>query len=239
MMDLLTITQRIVRRLPISQVPSTVVDSTVPQIQQLLEILQEEGDELMSKNEWNVLISTFSFVVTDTQVSSETLPADWNRFLTEASVWRSGSLLTPLAGPCTSDAWHRLLTMPGIRFPGYWRLFNNELEVLGCPVDETASIEYISDKWVLSTETPDPLRYSTWQTDADTPLLPDRLYILGGVWRWKQSKGLEYAEDMRSYELQLERSISADRAARPISTRRYTNPDGPPYAWPGIITAPV
>ena len=46
--------------------------------------------------------------------------------------------------------------------------------------------------------------------DTDTTLLPEDLVIQGLRWRWKKEKGLDYAEDFRTYEMQVKDAIGRD-----------------------------
>ncbi len=230
---LLTITQKIVRRLPLSVVPTVVIGSNDPQTQQLLAIIQDTGDDLMALHEWNVLITDKSWAIVSSS-QSEPFPDDWKNWLDTASVWVSSSLLIPLSGPVlNADVWHRLVTMPGTWFPGYWRYTNQEILTLGLNTGVTAFTQYISKNWILSSD--GVTRLPEFVSDDDTVLLPEVLLRLGTIWRWKQSKGLDYAEDMRNYELAKERDIAADRRPSPINMRRIIHPDAPPYAWPGMI----
>ncbi len=234
MATLLEIASTVSRRIPLSTTISTVVGNSEPLIAQLREILQEEGEELNSKHEWARLIKTWSFSVT-ADPHTETHPDDYDRYMTEADFWRSGSDVTPLSGPVKSDDWHYIVDITGT-YPGYWRPYTTGVQITGVPTTETVDIEYISNAWIMdengSTEK------SEWGADSDTVLLPERLFVLGARWRWKQSKGLEYGEDMETYERELERRISVDRASRPVSTRRRHkgNYDITQYSWPGSVT---
>jgi hypothetical protein len=200
---------------------------------QVIQILQDVGDDLMSRHDWNALYGIFSFSTTGVDPQSVDLPGDWDHFLPNASVWRSGSKLTPLSGPCPPDIWHRLLSIPGNRFPGYWRLADDQMQIIGAPSGETASIEYIGKNWILDAD--GTTTKNEIESDDDTFLLRGRLMYLGGLWNWKQSKGLGYAEDMVSYEKQLERDIAADRAARPQALNRRVDPTVPLHTFPGIV----
>jgi hypothetical protein len=234
--NLLQITTSVVRRLPLSNDLPFVVGNSDPIAKQLLELLQEEGDELVERHEWSNLINDFNFTIT-VDPNTAPLPADFNRLESQTSVWRSDSLLTPLSGPTSADSWHRLLDIPGT-FPGYWRLIDGAMETIGVAPGLSCTIPYISQSWILDVNSAStkPL----WSADTDTPRLNDNLFILGARWRWKQSKGLDYGEDMATYERWLERAIAADRAARPIGTsRQRMEMDLSQYTWPGTIIPPA
>ena len=231
MSPLLQLATRITRRLPLSADPVSMVGSDEPQLQQLLELMQEEGDELVSRHSWSVLIKTWTFAI-DADPHSETFPSDFDRFLLDADVWRSGSDVTPLTGPVPSNKWQLLTSSPGT-YPGYWRPYGGGIQVQGVSLTESASVEYVSKNWILDTD--GTTGKATWAADTDTLRLPEILYVQGVRWRWKSSKGLEYAEDMATYERELERRIAADRLARPISMTRMVRFDPTRFAWPGSV----
>lgn len=235
-MTALELLQRTVRLLGITEPPTSLVGSTDPQVTNLLEILTDVGQDIASRHDWSRLGSSFTFASAGVDAQAYPLPNDWDRSSPTASVWRSGSLLTPLSGPCPPDVWHELLAMPGIRFPGYWRLFGGELQIVGIPIGETGSFEYLSNAWVTD---PDDGSFKTAVSkDSDTFRLPDRLLRLAVIWQWRSFKGLSYAEEMATFEKQLERDIAADRSARPISTTSPLTPDSPNMSWPGMIVVP-
>jgi hypothetical protein len=220
-LTLAQIVTQVTRLLPLSNEPTTIVGNSDAQVKQLLALIQEEGDDTLERWEWNALMVDWTFAIT-ADPHTQIFPTDFNRFLQRASMWRSGSLLTPLTGPVGPDQWHRLLTLPGT-FPGYWRPFGGAIQVTGVSVGETVTIPYISQNWILDINGTTKKRL--WAADSDTPLIYDNLVVLGGRWRWKQSKGLEYAEDFASFERRAEARSSADRATRPISTAMPANVD--------------
>lgn len=232
-MTALELLQRTVRLLGITDPPTSLVGSTDPQITNLMEILTDVGQDIASRHEWSALQGTFTFTSDGTDGQSAPFASDWSRTSPPASVWRSGSLLTPLSGPAPPDVWHELMVMPGIRFPGYWRMFGGEIEILGVPSGETVSIEYLSNGWVIDPD--DASKKTAVSKDGDTFRVPERLLRLAVIWQWRSFKGLSYAEEMATFEKQLERDIAADRAARPISTEMRLRPSGPRMTWPGMV----
>jgi hypothetical protein len=235
--DLLTITQKIVKRLPLSVVPTSVIGSSDPQTMQLLALIQEAGDELMSVHPWQVLNTDFLWTIT-ANPNTVDFPDDWNRWLVDSAVWNNAYLLSPLNGPMTSDQWHLLLQMPGVFFPGYWRYNDDQLLTYGLNIGSQCYTQYVSRNWILQD---DGTAIPEFDADTNTIKLRERLLILSTIWRWKQSKGIDYAEDMRTYERELERDIAADRRPSQLSTRRFynsTNVLSGLYAWPGRVIAP-
>jgi len=235
-MTALELLQRAVRLLGITDPPTTLVGSTDPQVTNLLEILTDVGQDIASRHDWSALQTTFTFTSDGTDGQSVPFPLDWDRTSPTASLWRSGSRLTPMIGPVSPDIWHELLVMPGVRFPGYWRMFGGNIQIVGAPTGETASIEYLSNAWV--SDATDGTFKTAVSKDGDTFRLPDRLLRLAMIWQWRSFKGLSYAEELATFEKQLERDIAADRSARPVSTNLNLTPDSPNMSWPGMVIAP-
>jgi hypothetical protein len=53
--------------------------------------------------------------------------------------------------------------------------------------------------------------------DADTTLLDERLIRLAIIWRFKQTKGLDYAEDMKTYEIERQKICGKDGGATALN----------------------
>ena len=51
--------------------------------------------------------------------------------------------------------------------------------------------------------------------------------LVGLRWRWKKEKGLDYAEDFRTYEMQVEDAIGRDGGRKPVSMDLCTEKTGP------------
>ena len=85
--------------------------------------------------------------------------------------------------------------------------------------------EYISKNWILGI---DGTTYKQFFTlDTDTILLPEDLVLMGLRWRWKKEKGLDYAEDFRTYELQVKDAVGRDGGKRTLRMDRGRT------QWPG------
>ena len=79
---------------------------------------------------------------------------------------------------------------------------------------ETIYYEYVSKKWAVSSAS----YYETFQADADTTLVPEKIITLGIVWRFKQSKGLAWEGDYGKYETQLKQSMMDDQPSSVFNT---------------------
>jgi hypothetical protein len=97
------------------------------------------------------------------------------------------------------------------------------------PAGEDWYFEYVTKNWILDQ---DGVTYKQYFTnDADTILMPDELLLMGLRWRWKKEKGLDYAEDFRTYEMQVKDALGWD-GAKPILRMDEQMRKGP---MPGIF----
>ena len=102
--------------------------------------------------------------------------------------------------------------------------------VLG--LGESVSYVYAQRGWITNSM---GVQYPNvaWQADTDLSLLSERLIRFGAVYRWKMSKGFDYAEAMADYEGALNRIGGQEDTAPPIGMSEYI---GTYDTWPGIIT---
>jgi hypothetical protein len=72
----------------------------------------------------------------------------------------------------------------------------------------TWAFEYMSKNWMLGVDGTTYKQYAT--LDSDTILIPEDVLIMGLRWTWKKEKGMDYAEDMATYEAQIKDSLGRD-----------------------------
>ena len=209
-MSVLSVIQSVAPLLGIAR-PSVALTSTDITVQQLVAILQEEGDELARRHDWGALKTplpgTFSG---DGTTLSFALPANFHRLPNGPIFWRRDRSYMPLSGPMSDMEWRGLQAVNFTSVVNYaWRRRGNTVEVFpALPAGEIVDYEYLSRAWVVTIAND---RITTISNDADTFLLPEVLLKLGTRWRWKKSKGLEYAEDFRTYEMMLGIEADADK----------------------------
>ncbi|MBM3346850.1 MAG: hypothetical protein FJY55_10200 [Betaproteobacteria bacterium] len=124
------------------------------------------------------------------------------------TIWDRSSIL-PVLGPMSSKNWQAMkaLVTQGPRYR--FRIRNGKLLVNPAPAAGlTWAFEYMSKNWILAADGTTYKQYST--LDTDTILLPEELVLMGLRWRWKKEKGQEYAEDFRTYEMQVKDMLGTD-----------------------------
>lgn len=213
-MSLLTIVQRTCGALGLPQ-PSAVFSSTDRQTIQMLELLYEEGESLLNVHDWSWALTakTFTFIAGNVQTGEP--PAAFHRMANPGDgnhiVWNDTSN-QPIIGPMSASDWTEYLARGVTEYPQYWRIVDGVLNVSSSVADQTGRYEYISKNWILVSGS----GASAFTADANTIEFPESLVRLGLRWRFKQAKGLDYAEDMRSYELRKAEAVMNDKGAPKI-----------------------
>lgn len=231
-MTLLTTVQNAMVQCSLSA-PAAVYASTDDIVKQMIRLLYVEGRELLKRHDWNILVTPVTFVCGASNAQTNQPPSAFDRFAKGARIWNVDNK-TALSGPLTADAWNEAIVDDvSAAIPLYWRLIGGVLNIEPPVSGTNIRYEYISNKWIKQAGV---TLATTLSADTDTFVFPEHLLEMGLVWRFKQAKGLDYAEDMRTYGSYLQEVISGDMGgsrviktdARPVYDNRYT--------WHGTIT---
>ncbi len=216
-MSLLTIITQVCGRTNIP-VPTNVMGSTSDtQILQLVQLLEEEGRDLAARGPWQGITfeATWSTTAAEDQGALTTLASNGFSYIKNGTFWDRTSRL-PVLGPLSDSEWSAMkgLGTTGSRYA--YRIRGGKLLANPTPsASLTWAFEYASKNWILGI---DGTTYkSAFTLDTDTVLLPAELLIMGLRWRWKREKGLDYSEDMRTYELQVKDALARDGGKRTLS----------------------
>lgn len=169
------------------------------------------------------------------------LPADYQRMLKTAQVWRSTWTTGPMAFISDPDDWLRREMQNHPTFGGEWIIENGQMHIRpALAVGETATFYYLRNTCVKLNSGGFGDRF---MNDADTFTLSERLLKLGMVWQWKAYKGGSYAEDLATYEDARDNIQGADKPApimvgsQPVSSDAQIAYWGPTPA-PGTFVGP-
>lgn len=230
-MSLLTLVQEVAGSLNLPQ-PASVVGNTDPDAILFLNLAKREGRELARRHDWQKL------VVEHTQaslaaVTQTALPAAFDHLTPDVEIWNR-STDTRYLGPVSSSEWVRLNTGISGGVTGWWRLIGGALNIYPAPTaGQTIAFEYISKNWCASSG---GTGQATWAADSDTGVISEELMALGLTWRWLRAKGMDYAEEMATYERELEKAASRDRGIRIMAVGKTNAEDYPPVPfWNGTI----
>lgn len=215
-------------------VPTTVAGSTDPQITQLQALLEEEGNDLASRGSWEGITfeANLTTLALEDQGAMTTIAPNGYRYMINDTIWDRTTIL-PVCGPMSPKNWQAMkaLFSTGPRFR--YRMRGGHLLVNPVPpASDQWYFEYVSQNWILGANGSTYKQYFT--LDTDTILLPETLVLMGLRWRWKKEKGLDYAEDMRTYEFQVKDALGRDGSKTTIQM------DNSPQIGPrpGIFVSP-
>lgn len=212
--------------------PSAVAAAIDANAVQWLVLAKRELRELARRHDWQNLIVQHTWVTAATVDQPLALPSDYDRLVPDVEIWDRTSN-TMLSGPTPSWMWQRLQssgTTGGTT--GSWRIIGNVLNIYPAPTaGRTYALEYVSTKACQSSGATAQV---TWLADDDTARVPEHLVELGVTWRWLRAKSLDYAEEMSTYEREIERATARDRGLR-IMVVSNNRTDLPDTSWPGVI----
>ncbi|MBR8409828.1 hypothetical protein [Burkholderia cenocepacia] len=149
---------------------------------------------------------------------SYAIPSDADHFIQHTGWDRS--FRWQLVGPLSPQEWQVLKsgispTGPRLRF----RIMGGKIFVNPVPASlDNLVLEYYSTGWCQSsTGTPQ----TAWAADTDTPVLQDRLFILGMIARWLNRKGFDSSTAQKDYEDAVDAAIGRAGGSRvlPLNAR--------------------
>ncbi len=197
-MSLLTIIQSAHKRLGLNS-PSTATASSDPQVIQFIALAQEEGIELMRRHPWSALITEKTFTGTLGASQTGAIPSDFDRFVDETFYNRTKK--RPVDGPISPADWQFTQAVAASTLVEAFRVRGTSILLTPTPTSaDTYAYEYITNKWCQSSGA---VAQAAWVADADTGILDEELMTDGVVWRFLRAKGFDYAEAMRTYEIQV------------------------------------
>ena len=208
-MSLLSITQTVAPKFGIPA-PNAAASSTDQNIQQLVSFINEEGQELSSRADWQILRneSTFTTVAAETQGSVTTLAGSDFNFMVNETFWNR-SQRRPVFGPKSPAQWQQLKAQ---FVQGPWIQYTiRGGNILFTPVPaagQSCYFEWISKNW--ATDSTGVTGKTAMTQDTDIAVLDERLIALGAMWRFKRAKLLAYDEDQEKYEKAVLDAISRD-----------------------------
>jgi hypothetical protein len=220
----LTIAQAVADEVGIPR-PSSLVGSTDDTARQLLALLNREGQDLIAAHDWAACQRDKTVTVTS-GTATYAVPTDFAKIIDD-TMWDTTNKW-PMLGPLNSTEWAMLLKGISISTPRrIWRLVGKSdgtysgatafyVQIAPTPTNSTDTFyyEYISNGFARKSA---DASAGVFDDDADIPILPEQLFILGGIWRFLRAKGLPYDEEKDAYEREVARCMAQDKSARVLS----------------------
>lgn len=196
--------------------PNDVFSSTDQVALEFADLSNEVATDIAKAHDWRDLVGIVQFVGDGTTEAFQK-PADYDRMLADAAMADAASWLWGYTPIQSVSEWMDLRSGTGPTLsPGGWIILSGNFVFYPAPTG-TAETPYMRNAY--ATDEVGSAK-SAFSADTDSFVLSDRLLTLGLIWRWKEWKGLEYAEDMRNYEIALAQEQSRDKGARVIAARR-------------------
>lgn len=196
--------------------PSLVYASTDPTTVLFKTLSLVEGDALSRRIDWRGL-KVLGSLTGDGTSTDFTLPADFDRFATGHPMWIDESPQLPLK-MVNDDEMLGIKVSQTEPVNPVWRLFGDTIEFYpALDNGDVVKLEYRSKYWIIDESL--TTRKARWTADTDVSLLPERLVTLGLVWRYKQAKGFDYAEDYRTYQIECEKAGASNGGRQVIRMR--------------------
>jgi hypothetical protein len=212
--------------------PSQAVSSTDPNVAKFVALAQDIGDELRERFYWRNL--NIGAAITGDGTSTQfALPSDWAELSPGQKFFSSLYPLLSLPGPVSNETMAMLKVLPSYPTRPVWRLIGGVVEFFpALALNEVVTFNYYSTNWVSNANA--SIRQPSFLLDSDFSMIDEIVLRRGLVYRWKQSKGLDYAEDFRSYQMSLDRAAGREDSERIVTmATRTLDIDG----WfPGTIT---
>lgn len=213
-------------------VPSAVVTSTDREHVELTALANEMAERISKAHEWQ-LFNTLATYTGDGSMEDFSLPADYDRMLTKAQLW-SSSLETPLSAITDRDRWLGLDIQSFDFVVNAWIIYGGQMHIKPAMASGVTAKHWYQSNLIIAPVAGD--NKTEFTADTDVFRLPERLLKLGMIWQWKANKGLAYAEDMETYEVEKEKLIARDKGSRMVRVGSARMPKGVKTAYPQAIT---
>lgn len=228
-MTLLSVVTEVCGRLALTQ-PLTVVGSTDAQVIQLYTLANVAGRDLAQSYDWQAITEEQTFVTVAATQQPAAFPADFDHFIANSAFNRTSR--RPVNGPLTSAQWQALQANPQLNT--VYLMYNERQGSFNFspapPAGQTIAYAYVSKNWAKSATS---IPQASFLADTDTSYLDETLIADSLVWRFLRAKGFSYAEEMATFEQNMEQQQARDGGStmltlspQAINLARANLPDG-------------
>lgn len=174
---------------------------------ELLECIQQTGDEIATRYAWRALVKDQDFT-TDSATTKFIMPVGYHR-LTENNAVTCGASKV-IRGGLSSSEWRMYVKSSSTTYR--YMMMGKTIEVFPAvtAADSPMNVQFVTNRWVTSAGG----ESSVILTDADTVAFPERLLAKGAAWRWKRMNKHAYQSELAEYEDDLAIEIAADGGNR-------------------------
>lgn len=235
-MSLLTLMQDTVNSIGLPS-PTVVMTSADQNIVTLLALANTSGRALMKRYEWQELMTFSGTIMTAGSIDIGSITtifgSSFDRVVNQ-TFWDTSSRL-PIDGPPTIQQWQQYQASNVVGPPYQFIVIGGRLKVGPTAIasGHVLTAYMISRNWCQSSGGTGQFSFAA---DTDTTVIPEELFKLDLIWRWKQKNGLSYAEDLQTAETSIETYIGQNTPARILflGGRNILYPANIPEGyWPG------
>jgi len=192
-------------------VPQAVFSSTEREHMELAALANEMAERIAEASDWQKLTVEQRYIG-DAVEEAFDLPADYDRMITNGNVWNSRT--NNPVDPLTHNAWLGR-EVRGFDVYSAYLLLEDQMRIRPImAVNEFCLFYYISNSYVVAVEDGTEVHRDCFTADDDNFVLPERLLRLGMIWQWRESNGLDYAEDMANYEKAMAQEVKSERGSK-------------------------
>ena len=208
--------------------PTDITDVTDdPTALKLSRLLHRTCKQLAAEYDWARLRREHTFTTIAAETQTGAFPDDFLRFVNDSGWNRTRN--NRLYGPVTSQEWQQT---KGLNVNvAYQHFYVRGAALLITPTPEagdTIAFEYITKN--IGADLSGSNELANFVSDDDTAFFDDELVILGMVWRYRKSEGLDYLEEFREYQMRRANMIKADGG------RRMLDMNNPSIERPANVT---
>ena len=214
--------------------PATLFTASDAFAMELAELANEVATDIGQVHDWRKL-QLLATIPGDAVAIAFSLPSDYDRMPKKAEVHSLNWKTANFRRVRDQDEWIYLQANLISGMPGNWIILGGKMQIFPpMPIGETARFYYAS-KNIVAVDAASAGSKTTFTTDFDVFVLNERLLTLGLIWRWRSQKRMEYAEDMKNYELALEQEIAKDKGSNilTVGTQRMSHEVA--IAYPGVL----
>lgn len=212
----------------LGQRPTTIFSSSNTFEQELAELATETAIAIAKEHDWQKLTKLHTYHGDASTIAFD-LPSDYERMIKDGNLHSILYKTTLFRRVRDLDEWLYLRDVIATGLPGNWIILGGQMQIYpAMAATETARFYYITNQIVSGNKT-------SFTADDDVFVLPERLITLGLIWRWRSQKRMEYAEDLKNYEIALSEEISRDKGARILTVGVQRWPANVNRPYPGSL----
>lgn len=168
-------------------------------IAQIREYLNQAGEDISKRAEWQGLYKTETIVG---PVAFHALPSDFQEMGARGAVSLNKAGFNPVRIVVDPTSWAFVSQRPSLQT--YCHLSDGKLHFVPGLDADGAAFTYVSKNWVVGGG-------SAVDQNSDTFHIPERLIKSGILWRWFRDKGLPFEDHLNEFEADLVQEIKANR----------------------------